>query len=1066
MDKQKAKAQLITELQSLRHRVAELEALENGQESPTEPLEGVFQSLFYDAPVGIFLRSPDGRYLLANPALAKMYGYSSEEELIATLNDTQHQLHVEVGRHTKLTSERREFEFASGLESQVRLKDGGILWISETTYVSRDEAGAVLHYGGFVEDITQRKRAEEALRESETRVRQIAEHIREVFWLIDSKTYQVLYVSPEYEEIWGRSCESLYKRPQSWLEAIHPEDRKRVTAALEKQASTGEFDEEFRIVRPDGSVRWVLDRGFPIRDKAGQVYRIVGIVQNISERKRAEQALQESEERFRDLYESAPIAYFSVGMDGCIRMANKSAKKMLRYSDSDLVGRSVIDLYANTPLGKEKARRLDERIRGGEEIHSEELEMCDSSGSSVWVDLTVLLIKDSQGRPVERRAMAADVTNRKQAESELQRLALAVSNIGEGVVVTDSEGRIEFANRGLERLLGYKRGELEGKPMSDLYPAGADSPVLREIIEGSLAGVWSGEAELQAKTGKRIPTLETASPISDAAGRLTGYVCTNTDITERKRAEEALRESETRVRQIVEHMREVFWLIDSKTFQVLYVSPEYEEMWGRSCKSLYERPQSWLEPIHPEDRKRVIAALEKQASTGEFDEEFRIVRPDGSVRWVLDRGFPIRDKAGQVYRIVGIAQNISERKRVDESLRRDTHTRLEAVLEELRRTQDQVIQQERLRAIGTMASGIAHDFNNTLVPILGFSDLLLSEPHTLDDRQKALDYLTGINTAARDGAMVVSRMRELYRHREDDDLLRDVDLNQVAMEVVSITRPKWKNMAQAKGIQIEIRTELAADLPLIRGNQSALRTAITNLVINSVDAIHKGGRITISTRFEGEQATIEVRDTGIGMSEEVRRRALEPFFTTRGDANSGLGLATVYGIVHRHAGKIVIGSKQGKWTTVAIRLPTQSSQRAPTDKPSGDKVVVSPLHILVVDDEPLVRQMLTECLSRDGHTIETASSGREALENFQADKINLVLIDRSMPEMSGDQVATAIKRFTPGIPIIMLTGFGEMIEDGDRPTAVDLVLPKPITPDTVRRALQNAMSGHITGGED
>tara|TARA_Y100000310_G_scaffold236388_1_gene239549 strand:- start:516 stop:2222 length:1707 start_codon:yes stop_codon:yes gene_type:complete len=411
---------------------------------------------------------------------------------------------------------------------------------------------------------------------------------------------------------------------------------------------------------------------------------------------------------------------------------------------------------------------------------------------------------------------------------------------------------------------------------------------------------------------------------------------------------------------------------------------------------------------------------------------------------------PVTDIDGSAEGIICVGVDITDRIAAERAVR-DSNNRLEEALLELQQTQHQVVQQERLRALGTMASGIAHDSNNALAPILGYSDLLLQYPDTLDDREKSSDYLRSINTSAADAAAVVDRLREFYRHREDA-IVSQVDLNQIVREVISMTQPRWKDVAQAKGSNIEFQVQLADNLPLIQGDVSNLRTALTNLVFNSVDAMPNGGTLSLSTIALGDQVAMSVSDTGTGMTEEIRRRALEPFFTTKAESGTGLGLAMVYGIVQRHEGRIDIHSGLGRGTTITIRLPVQMEQSTTTNR-TDDRVVARSLRVLVANDDPAVRLLIKDFLTRDGHSVESAVDGREALKKFGEGKFDLVVADRGMPNLGGDQLVAAI-RAKSEVPIIMVTGFGNMMVDsGERPAGVDFCLSKPLEIAALRKAI-------------
>jgi CheY-like chemotaxis protein/anti-sigma regulatory factor (Ser/Thr protein kinase) len=380
-------------------------------------------------------------------------------------------------------------------------------------------------------------------------------------------------------------------------------------------------------------------------------------------------------------------------------------------------------------------------------------------------------------------------------------------------------------------------------------------------------------------------------------------------------------------------------------------------------------------------------------------------------------------------------------------------------VEDLKTAQEQVIQQERLRALGSMASGIAHDFNNSLVGILGLTELLLNRPEDLEDKAKARHYLEMINTTAKDAGKIVDRLREFYRFREKRDALEAIDLNLLVDGAISLTQPRWKTQAEARNISIAVQRDLQ-DIPKVTGNIAELREVLTNLIFNAVDAMPLGGNIAIRTRCEGHQAVLEVSDTGHGMTEDIRRRCFEPFFTTKGTHGTGLGLSMVHGIVQRHQATIEVKSEVDKGSTFIIRFAPQSVP-AETASSSRPNTTLQNLRVLVVDDEPMVRTIIGEYLTIDGHVVETANGGRDGVEKFGKDQFDLVVVDRAMPDMSGDQVATAIRSVNPSVPIVMLTGFGSMMEaNGERPVAVDLVVGKPVTIVGLRAALSKAVAAH------
>jgi signal transduction histidine kinase/ActR/RegA family two-component response regulator len=373
---------------------------------------------------------------------------------------------------------------------------------------------------------------------------------------------------------------------------------------------------------------------------------------------------------------------------------------------------------------------------------------------------------------------------------------------------------------------------------------------------------------------------------------------------------------------------------------------------------------------------------------------------------------------------------------------------LQQAYDDLRQTQRAVVQQERLLALGQMASGIAHDINNAISPVSLYTESLLEKETDLSPRARS--QLETIQRAVDDVARTVARMREFYRQREPQLTLLPVDMNALVQQVVDLTRARWSDMAQQRGTVIEMGTELAPDVPTIMGADNEIREALINLIFNAVDAMPDGGPLTVRTRVAEERGVVqvEVSDTGIGMDEETRRRCLEPFFTTKGERGTGLGLAMVYGTMQRHNADIEIESAVGRGTTMRLSFSIPTTPRAGPVASTG-ATAVTPLRILVVDDDPLVLRSLRDALETDGHNVATADGGQAGIDTFLAasargDPFQVVITDLGMPYVDGRKVSAAVKIADPGTVVLMLTGWGQrLVADGDVPPHVDRVLSKP-----------------------
>ena len=477
---------------------------------------------------------------------------------------------------------------------------------------------------------------------------------------------------------------------------------------------------------------------------------------------------------------------------------------------------------------------------------------------------------------------------------------------------------------------------------------------------------------------------------------------------------DAVRASEEKYRLLAEQVRDVIYALDAEG-RFTYVNPKVEEMLGYTPEELLGRFSTDI--LTPPSQRRVQETFARAARGKDPFHlyELDMLKKDGSGIVPVEIGTVIiRDAAGRVVGWQGIARDIRERKQLAE----------------------QLVRTERLRALGEMASGVAHDFNNILGAILGRAQLL----HRGVQGDEIRRGLEAIEKAALDGANTVRRLQHFTRRRREEEFF-PVDFNQAIKDTLAITEARWKDETNLAGATIEVATDFGNISPVM-GNISEIREVLTNIIFNAVEAMPKGGRLTFKTE-EGEGwVRASVSDTGIGMSDEVRARIFDPFFTTKGVKGTGLGLSVSYGIIKAHRGDINVNSHLGQGTTMVIRLPIPSKLRpAPKSKatPSGKLG-----HVLIVDDDGVVRELLSDILRAEGHTVVLASGGREGLRLFRQGPFDLVLTDLGMPEFSGWEVAAAIKAIAPKTPVALVTGWGITLDRAKlKEAGIDLVLNKP-----------------------
>ena len=512
------------------------------------------------------------------------------------------------------------------------------------------------------------------------------------------------------------------------------------------------------------------------------------------------------------------------------------------------------------------------------------------------------------------------------------------------------------------------------------------------------------------------------------------------DVTAVKASLTALRESEERFKQVVENIDEVFWILDATRTRVLYVSPRFETVWGRPLREVHDFESNLLSAIHPADRDRVKASMRDRFDSGSYHEEFRIVRPDGSIRWVRSRAFPVRDEEGRIVSFVGMSGDFTERKSLEE----------------------QFLRAQRLEAIGTLAGGVAHDLNNILAPVLMSAGLL--QDTARDERDMRM--LKMIEQSAHRGADIVRQLLTLSRGTDGERA--PLHLRHLVKEMTGIMRETFPR-------DIELEVDVPGDLPPVVGDATQLHQVLMNLCVNARDAMPKGGRLKIRAgertikagetivspdQRPGRFVCLSVADTGTGIAPEYLSKIFDPFFTTKPlGQGTGLGLSTVLGIIKGHDGFLAVESEIGRGTRFEICLPAATVAVAATTSPDRAASGSGQL-VLLVDDEPAIRSAGRSLLERNGYRVICAVDGREALERFQerSQQISLVLTDVMMPVMGGVGLVHALRTRAPTLPIVATTG---MAPDQSRKELVTLgvreILQKPCTPAELLSAVARAL---------
>jgi PAS domain S-box-containing protein len=940
-------------------------------------------------------------------------------------------------------------------EFRVVHPDGTVRVVDSRGAVETDPAtGRPARVDGTVLDITERKALEQALRDSEAVLRQLTENIDQVFWVEEPESRRIHYVSPAYEAIWGRTCASVVENPKSWAEAIHPDDRDAVRAVLSQSREAGTpYDHVYRIIRPDGGERVIHGRGYPVRDEQGRVYRWAGVSADVTELHRLQAAHQASEERFRGIFDQSPVGIGMADADGRVLEVNPALEELLGYTAGELKGKSFLDLSLPEDLATH--RHLVQRVWAGENVGPVDRRYLRKDGRVVWGRLSLGLMRDPDGRPHCAVGMVQDVTERRVMEDALARsetlLRQLTENIDQVFWVRDSATEtMHYLSPAYETIWGRPREPVYANPrswMDAVRPE--DVPAVREVLRRSLEDERPYEVTYRIRRPDGVErTIQARGfPVRDGAGRAYRWAGVAADVTELLRLQDALAESEERLSQVTETVREVFWVGLPDTGQVLYVSAAYETIWGRSRESLYADPRTWLDALHPDDRKQMAGTLARQRE-GEGDDIFRIVRPDGEVRWIRNRSYPVRDAQGRVFRMVGSAADVTDERNAVASLREQQertrlildstaegiyevdlegrctfanaacvrmlgHRRAEDLIgrnmhqatqvplaaqagahahghghahpggicdlqeairqglrfhrpdgfvlradgsrlgvdlwaypvhrggalvggvvtfmdvterrraeSERRRYQEELAHVARLSTLGEMTAGLAHELNQPLSAISNFAHGSIERMRHADAPAEAgvresLEQIA--DQAARAGA-IIRHLREFAGKGPGRRALEDI--NELVGSAARLIEP------DAREADVVLRLELEPDLPRVPVDRIQVDQVLINLLKNAVEALRGSDaprQVTLRTGLRADGGVeVIVADNGPGLAPACVDRLFHPFFTTKPDG-LGLGLAISRSIIEAHGGQLGTMPHRGPGAAFRFTVPAEVS---------------------------------------------------------------------------------------------------------------------------------------------
>jgi PAS domain S-box-containing protein len=916
------------------------------------------------------------------------------------------------------------------LEIELCCKDGTTIWVELAASFVRDSDGKPTGIVGMARDISDRKKVEEEKIRVVTEKAAVLDSMGEGL-LIVGMDGKVISCNPAFQKLCCYAEDDLIGRDAFDLlnVLVKAEDQQRLmtnfATALEADIAGTEY---FTLVTRDGREIPVATTETKIVDKEGNPPTIIATFKDVTDIRQAETALRENEEKLRCFMDSA-IDQFTI-WDSELNLVdlNEAALKypLISHSDKvnkkDFIGKNIVELE---PHVKERGR-YDQYltvIKTGESLLIDDIIPSHEVGD---IHLSVRAFKVGNGLGM----ITTDVTESKKAERALreseQRYRLLADNVTDVISITDLNLQLVYISPSVERLLGYSVKEAMNATMEHfLTPASLDASMeaLAEEIatrnqkQKGLFWTRTLELEMTCKDGSTVWTENIVSPLYDNNGKVIGIVGVTRDIRERKQVEVALRESEEKLRSFMDSATDFFtiWdselnLIDLNLASLNY--PSIRNQNGATKKDYIGRNILDLDPDIKE-RGRYDQYLEV-IRTGEplFLEDV-VHRPNMGDVYLSVRAFKVGDGLGL------LTMDITDRKRADDAIR----------------------QAEKLRALGEMAGGVAHDFNNILSVVLGRAQLALADVKD----EKARRSIEIIEQTALDAAAMVRRLREVAVIKGERSF-DQIDLNKLIEDAMQIVESRRLELEETAGVTIEMYSEQNEVAPAA-GDAGELREALVNILFNAMDAMPEGGTITMACRQEDSAVVLSVSDTGTGIPEEVRRKVFDPFFSTKASKGSGLGLSVTMGIITKHGGSIDVESTQGEGTTFHIRLPIANcvaNGSCTKSKPP----IIKRARILLVDDDPEVSDIIGLTLEHLGHSVTVVTSGREALSAFKGDNYGLVITDLGMPDVSGIDVARAVKATKPDTPVMLITGWGVHL-DTEQMREIDSVIEKPFGKDAL-----------------
>ena len=959
-------------------------------------------------------------------------------------------------------------------------------WAVATYGPHRNAAGEVVGVIGIVHDVTERRRAEQALRESEGRFRNLADAAPVMIWMDDAAGMST-YFSKPWLDFTGRSLEQ--ETGKGSREGIHAEDLPTFIAAYETAlAAHASFQTEYRLRRADGEYRWVLETAIPRFTASGGFEGFIGSALDITERRLAEEGLRESEEQLRAQHaflrrviDSDPNLVFAKDWDGRFTLANHAVAEIYGTTVENLVGKSDADFNPNSTEVEHFLKDDREVMRSGRTKLIVEEQVTDArSRITRWFQTIKVPLSPAAGGPPQVLGVATDISARKRSErlqSALYRIAATTSSAEDidefytaihgivGELMYAKNFYVALYDAGTDTIsFPYFVDEADPRPRPKKLGKGLTEYVVRtgqpllaseddfsamvERGDVELVGSWSvdwlGVPLKRGGVTLGVLVVQSYDPrfrFGSAEKEVLTFVSQQVAVAlERKRAQDAIRESEERYRLLFErNLAGVYRttlsgriLECNGALAQIFGYGSREALIGRDIRALYPSDEDWRGFRESLLQFRNLTNYEMPGQ-----------RKDGSAVWTLENVTLLADEtAGEVI-VEGTVTDITERRLLEEQLR----------------------QSQKMDAIGQLAGGIAHDFNNLLTTVLGYSDMALRQ---LSDANPVRAEILEIQRAGERAAHLTRQLLAFSRKQMFE--ARVVDLNTLISESIDLLTKRF-------GERIRIVTHLDPSLGSVRADPGQLEQVILNLAVNAREAMPEGGTITVRTQnadvdaasgrthfgiAPGRYVVFSVGDTGLGIDPETQKRVFEPFFSTKEKPlRAGLGLSTVYGIVSQSGGQIFVSSDPGRGASFSVYLPREGAPRATSGADARPAALRAGSEtVLLVEDEEAVRNLTRRLLESGGYTVLPAASAEQALEmaKSHSGRLEMLLTDVILPGLSGPELARRLLASRPQTRVLYISGYPDdaMSSQGILETGSSF-LQKPFTPDTLVRKVREVL---------